>query len=666
MPRLPEALLLRTLTTRGITSDLHCLMEHLYPQRQWHHPRNAHTWLTEEQFMQRTPPLPPSCRGNGGCGWVAPTRGHSPWLLSALRTIQYLLDVLWPWAAHDRALRAYCDYYWYIVDLCLTQRAPTWAWFLRLTAPAAARTPGAHDIHAGHRLFTHFHVISTPLKNMTPAAERHDVALCLMRRAWAPKTQPKAFAERIRKLCNDIPSKAERDACCRLLLRLILVGRLGYYHSSQTMSAQPDTATQRMQLVRQWYTLDATTTTWADVHTALTEAAAPLQQPQSDVYLLDCVSAYLTDYIEVYPALRGFVRRRFPRWPRGAGHSASASCWIPCESLHFLRACMLSSKPLRKALHTVSPDPDELELQTACVLDQIPHVAGASQITALAVLAEWHDIPPEPVHQLALQLQQFQQGLLTKSRVRKLLATAWLPHPKLIQWLSTIVQVWSARALVHVVPAPYAWTHNVTEHYRLQEQKDGVTVSPMIDTFVFCPSCLRICSITTASVAPATHRRRRAPSSKRTAVTAVDTETPAVSTGGSTAAGFEHVVVDVDAGGALVCASRKSGLTATVCATTLLKQVHMTGLILHYYDRVYTLCPQPRCGRLMQLEPGVCKYTEHGPCCSACMRHAANTHVLEDTEHTEHTESEADIEVEMTHVNEKLFDSEDDEDNNDE
>lgn len=649
VPRLPEALLLRTLISRGIP-DTYAYLRHLYPQREWHHPRNATEWTTRLVYMKAALPLPLSA--SNGCGWVAPTRGHSPWLLSALRVMQYLLDTLWPWAVHDRGLQAYCDYYWHIIDMCLTQRAPTWAWFLRITAPAAARTPGAHEIHAGHRLFTHFHVISTPLKNMTPAAERHDVALCLMRRAWAPKTQPKAFAERIRKLCSDIPNKAEREACCRLLLRLILVGRLNYYHSQPTPVTPQDTATQRMPLLRQWHTLDSVAVTWTDVHTALRAAAALQSQQQPEEYLLDCVSAYLTDYIDVFPALHAFVQRRFPNWPRGVGTSAGASCWIPCETLHYLRACMLSSKPLRKALNTPAPDQDELELHTQCVLDQLPQCPGATQVTALSVLAEWHDIPLEIIRPLELQLNAFQQGILTKSRVRKLLTTVWLPNPRLIAWLSTIVQVWSARALVHVVPAPYAWTLNVAECFRLQEQKERVTVSPMADTFVFCPSCLRICSITTAPVAPT--RRRRAPT-KRTS-TSADTTTAAA---GSTAAGFEHVVVDVDAGGALVCASRKSGLTATVCATTLLKQVHLTGLILHYYDRVYTLCPQPRCGRLMQLEPGVCQYTEHGPCCSVCMLRAKQNgeDVLEDKE------SEA-PDTEMTHTNEKLFDSEDDVDNN--
>jgi hypothetical protein len=653
VPRLPEALLLRTLSSRGITNS-HTLIRYLYPQREWHNPLNSAGWITCTDYMNDMialrPPHP------NGCGWFAPTRGHPAWLLSALRVIQCLLDTLWPWTAHDRGLQAYCDVYWRLIDACLTQRAPTWAWFLRVTAPAAVRTPGAHDIHAGHRLFTHFHVISTPLKNMTPAAERHDVALCLMRRAWAPKTQPKAFAERIRKLCSEIPNKPERDACCRLLLRLVLVGRLGYYRSQSFPQLQQDPAAVRMQLLRQWYDLDTqVVTTWTDVQAAAA-AAATAASTTEEAYLLDCVTAYLTDYIDTYPALSGFVKRRFPKWPRGVGTSAGASCWIPCETLNYLRACMLSSKPLRKALNSVASHQrdDDLELHTQCVLDQVAQVPGATQVTALSVLAKWHGVPLIPVLQLADQLDLFQQGILTKSRVRKLLISAWLPNKTLMEWLCVIVHEWSTRALVHVVPAPYAWTINVADHFRQLEEREHVTVSPMIDCFVFCPSCQRICSITTAPIAP-TRRRRTA--TKRQDTGAV--------TGGA-AAGFEHVVVDVDAGGQLVCASRKSGLTATTCATTILKQVHLTGLLLHYHDRVYLLCPQPRCGRLMLFEPGVCKYTEHGPCCSVCMQTAASdiadskdtTSGAEDSD----TKDDHDCIESITHVNEKLFDTDDDND----
>jgi hypothetical protein len=67
-----------------------------------------------------------------------------------------------------------------------------------------------------------------------------------------------------------------------------------------------------------------------------------------------------------------------------------------------------------------------------------------------------------------------------------------------------------------------------------------------------------------------------------------------------------------------MCASRKAGLTVEQCAVTELQMIHLTGNIVYYHDRVYMMCPQPYCGRVMQLEPQVCKFTEHGPCCRVC------------------------------------------------
>jgi hypothetical protein len=538
----------------------------------------------------------------GGVWTTAPRISSRPWLRDVIEIVSFLLDTL-----HDvPAFRGYCDYWWLLAHE-IERDNVEWSTWLKLTDPATAFPPGLHELHFAHRLLTHFHVISNPLKNMTPAAERNDVSLCLMRRVWPARIQLKAFRDRIHKLCHETVSRVE---CTRILRRIKLAALLGFIPG---VAASPPLDTiRRRTLLLEWRTPRDGYEWDADI--AEGDATASAQ------FILDALIGYVKTYIRSSVTLNHFISTCFPKWPHGSPLS-NQPCYIPCQSITLIRATMLMQKALRRYISHITPstpEQEEIEMHAEFVFSAMKEVPGATQITALQVLAEWHNQPSDLIVQLVSLLELFQSGTNTKSRLKKLLCKWQTQHLSTLQWLSAIVKVWSQATLVRVIPAPYQWTMNVAEGYALQERINQITIAPMSDVFLYCPVCLRVCSIVTPPIVPTRRRRKKKRKRRKVTTTAVATES-AEPASVSSGAGFEHVVVDVDhSGGRLMCASRKTGLTKDLCDRTQLKQLHMLGNIMMFHERVYLLCPQPRCGRLMQLEPGVCKYTEHGPCCFSC------------------------------------------------
>lgn len=710
----PEAMLLRICKKHWPTISPDCILPYLYPQREWHRPENAKKWTTGPAyyvaFKTHSTAFATSSTATTDDHktyyTAPPTYSGLEWLSAALRVVAFLIQTLYPLSGYaEPELRMYCDYWWCIIDdahrkLRSQAEWPNWKWWLRITDPRRAEVFGTHQIHLAQRLFTHLHVIYNPIKNLTPAAEKHDIPLCLMRRAWTPRIQHKAFYERMYKLCNDSSSPVQARECALTLYRIKLAAWLGFVPEvpDEVIVREPE---RRRVLLQAWKTAMKTPDKppprspycWDLVVSKTHER--PLDEDGVDeegnlTLIANALQAYMREYIQSHVVLRKFIERHFPKWPASsASNSATASCWLPCEPLMFLRLTMLSSKTLRKYLAQTPSVSDTVELEAEVMLDAIATVRHADQLLALEVLAEWHKVPMVLFNQLMTQLKQFQHGILTKSRIRKLLSKWQTSNSDteghMLRWITTIVNVWAANTLVRVIPAPLSWTLNVTANYARHEQATRTTISPMADVFLYCPVCLRICSIVAPLIAPTRKRRKKRKKRKIAPPSLYDMDIVGVGeTDDNTAAnpneddaqnachglsaGFEHVVVDIDNDGMLMCASRKSGLTAVECSNTQLKQIHMTGYILQFYDRVYMLCPQPGCGRLMQLEPNACKYTEHGPCCKVCtagltIPPPAPPQTERAPEHPltveEIFENAAKAE-QAGHRNEKLFDSDDD------
>lgn len=92
----------------------------------------------------------------------------------------------------------------------------------------------------------------------------------------------------------------------------------------------------------------------------------------------------------------------------------------------------------------------------------------------------------------------------------------------------------------------------------------------------------------------------------------------------------DHCTGDTGTGAGTVVTAALSlcqGSGATARASGVIAMVNVLGEVLVCRRGVLLLCPQPRCGALMQLTPR-CRFTQHGPACSFCSVELDQTYPL--------------------------------------
>ena len=600
--------------------------------------------------MRALPPTP-----NAAPVWQ-PVPTSTAWINDVMQVLKFLLAHLVPLAASNSKLQLYCDYWSVRTEYLSSGRVQSWEQWLGYTDPRTAVPPSLHQ-HGlellGQRLYTHLGTITYPLKNMTPAAERHDIPTCLVRRAWTSHLVLKTFHERMRKLCvpgrtGRVSSRASdgesRYQCLATLKRLHLAVRLGFLRLPSTTAGSKTRLThyERTRLLTQWNS-PLRTVEWD------TELA-----PFIDT-IAEALQTYVRTYVQSCPILRKALRKHFPDWPNGP-------LWIPGPALVFVRATLLTLKNIRKPL-LLPPNPaNPWERDAEAVLHAAAEAPRRYTDTVVVqVLAQWHGMAAS-AHDLVEFMRQYEKGKLSKAGLKRLLARWQNDEPRTLDWLLSVIRVWHRHMSIYTVPVPYDWTLRVSDNYARLERQTGFTISPMIDVFLYCPVCLRVCSIAAPFLNPATRsaggRGDPEATKKKRKTSAAATAAKSSSSG---SAGFRKVVVDVDHGGRLMCASRKTGLNALRCTQTELQQIHLTGQMLYFYGRVFLLCPQPHCGRLMQLE-STSPVNPFGPSCSLCARGLTPAVIAEEKRVAtvrEFSDSEDEAAETAVQAGERLFDSDD-------
>lgn len=539
----------------------------------------------------------------------------------------------------------YLELWYTLFEAFNKKREPTWEWWLDLCCTELGRPRGPHTIEMGHRLVTHLSAImgsGSGTHSISACNEKRDPYTAILKRIWPSRFQASKFRRGLIKLCRDNSNAESQAAAQSDLRRVVLAYRMGWLNGDQQA--------QKVAEHQKHYTefRNVATLTWCAVD-------AP--------DLVPAIKAYLVWYIRNHITLRLWFRTRMPHWatvdqiyagrptlaptPSAAATQSLSLAWLPTNAFAALLHYISADAVLRKMLFVVDtvdgPAGPEFTADLEQKVEQVyearaaltpqqlekfplPVLDGGTWIT-LAETLMLSEATKTTV--LRLMYSHYQREMI-KTRLK-----AWLVSVNKtrdgyrdITALGAIFRVWKRRTETRTIPVPHSWVTRVTQEFTRREQVTGMTVSPMCDVFMYCPTCSRICSICSpviGSIFDTTtphgrHRRRRKPARPKMTKFGVQ-HTPTTNNAAPAeptfSAGFQDVVNDVDSG-RHVCASRKTGTMAQKCRDTELCAVHLTGRLLVYGGRVFMLCPQPRCSRMMELEPSVCRYNEYGPCCSIC------------------------------------------------
>lgn len=551
----------------------------------------------------------------------------------------------------------------------------TWDWWLTVCRRELRRVPsGPHEIKMGHRLLNSLFRVMDHTHTLSACFERKDPFTAALRRVW-PSSHGllSGQADKIRagltRLCDEDSNTNDksRAAITADLRRVILAYRMGWLTGHQTTGSLG-----KHQICLTGFR-DPGSLTWDPVNAHDTVRA---------------LRAYLAWYMRTNVTLRCFAAVNLQDWPeldvqyrqpahvmeipRHFNNQPKLSAWVPMHSFAFLVQFIGSDPNLRTALLAKSTDDDgegpsvsylaDLELHAHAVFDALDQLTweqthdisdAALDCATWKALGEHLLISDDTIEHLeTLVCQHYaRENIKTKFRlwIESLQANVDTSFKDLTA-LATVFRLWKERHDVYTVNTPIDWTERVTQEYARREKVDKLTVSPMCDVFMFCPTCLRVCSICAPTIGSpfeaqtsggGRHKRKRRNLGKRAAAAAAASSTTSSSVAAAAAAqttvagepifsaGFQDVVNDVDTG-RFVCASRKTGTLAERCRGCELQIIHLTGKLLVYYGRVFVLCPQPRCARIMELEPDVCRYNDFGPCCSVCTALRVSPIVIEE------------------------------------
>lgn len=543
--------------------------------------------------------------------------------------------------------------------------APTWTWWLDVCRRELQNHPTARDIQMGHRLLTHTTRIFSHTQNISAPQEIKDPLTAVMRRVWPGNCHPNKLRENLNKLCSTTGNTNDRSrrALRADLHRIVAAFRMGWMTKGPGRTrtcGEHMKEYKRFRSAEQWF-----------------------ESPADEPDVVEALQEYLIWYIQNCGSLRSFLAQQIPAWTRfvknkgqgsvaaseedkGQGTVTASELWLPEQSFgvllritlveNTLRGCLLKRpddggddtdgasasywQDLEQQAHAVFDARQQLTLQqTQGVSDAVLDCAtwsllGDKMLLSDALVQRMHDFTKDHYAR-----SNIKTGF--KSFIRDLGCRQNTEFRDLAA-LQAIFRVLKQRQLCHAVPVPYQWARSNAQTYEAREAALGVTMSPMCDVFMYCPTCLRVCSICAPNYGSPfdavgqekgrnSRRRKKTTRSRlQTRIPLTTTATPGTATSSSSSssqttvsgepifsAGFRHVVSDVETGRYL-CALRKTGSMSQKCKDSELQQVHLTGKILVFDGSVYALCPQPNCARIMQLEPSVCRYTAYGPCCSVC------------------------------------------------
>ena len=490
------------------------------------------------------------------------------------------------------------------------------------------------QIRMGHRLFTRLSVVVGSGASLSLCNEKRDPFTAVMRRAWPPKVSATKFAQGVRKLCEESSNRnvVSREALCQDLRRVVAAFRLGWLGNAQRRTTQ--NIREHREMILEFRRPSATA---AEVDPEL---------------LLAAVQTYVHWYTAQSEVLRQFAARN--------------DAALPPNFFTMLVQCVKGDPKLKRAVFE-----DELVTEdvAASYVASIDHTVTQVLDTRVAnAEAEVMSDVNMAVREGGTVLFMERRLRLSESTVQLLLELVQAHYAQVSikshfkTWFASLLQTaqkgsnlgahvdrlalilflrqWDARQLVYTVPTPWAWVTNVATEFYRRERCDDVTVSPLCDVFMYCPTCLRICSICMPAIGSPFdvtsshgrhHRRRKPRQSKRrrrrggggSGEAATADESPAPPTMCIPGAGFQDAVINVDTG-RYTCMSRKTGSLAKQCRRTELCMVHLADKLLVYAGRVFQLCPQPHCAALMELEPSVTMYNAHGPACRNCTYGFAN------------------------------------------
>ena len=510
-----------------------------------------------------------------------------------------------------------------------------WTNWLKVCERELQRPFTLHSIKLGHRLLTHTSRVMSHTQNMSASQELRDPFTAAMRRVWPSNHHAAKLRDSLQKLCRDNPNEKARDAIRVELQRVVLAYRMG------------------------WITGHRLTRTCGDHHRALEEFRDPSRaqwNPADSLLVADALQAYLAWYMQNCFMLRDFAQVHLPGWPAAcatflrapsmqpAPTIPTSGLWLPEYSFGFLVRHVVSDHDLREGLLGKSKDEDGPSESYEQDLKQ--HAASVFEARQQLTLQQTENITPAALD-CAVWMSLGEHLLLRPSTVTFFINTTRAHYrrenvkTRFREWveqllaqrqttfrdiaaLRAIFQVCRERQTVYTAPVPYLWAHTTASAFEDRETIAGVSISPMCDVFMYCPECLRVCSFCAPPIGSPldpdddrgrnTRRRRKA---SRARVSASASSQTTVAGEPIFSAGFRFVVIDVDTN-RYMCASRKTGSMQERCRDSELRQLHLTGKLLVFHGRVFLLCPQPRCARMMEFEPGVCKFNEYGPCCSVC------------------------------------------------
>lgn len=519
-----------------------------------------------------------------------------------------------------------------------------WKGWLKTCERELRRPFTLHTIQLGHRLLTHASRIVSHTQNMSASQEQRDPFTAVMRRVWPSNHHAAKLRDSLQKLCRDNPNECSREAICVELRRVVLAYRMG------------------------WITGHRVTRTCGDHLQALQEFRSPetLQwNPADNPFVVDALQAYLAWYTENCRVLRDFARTYLSGWdavrahflrappvqrdhlhaPLPPAHVITNGLWLPEYSFGVLTRYVASENVLRQALLskiTEEDGPSEsyvqgleaevhgvFEARQALTMQQLDGLTPAELDCATwAALGEQLLLSDAALGFFTRLTRAHYARENVKTRfkdwVLQLVAQQKTAFRDLAA-LRVLFRVCRERQAVYTAPTPYLWAHTTATVFEEREVAADTYTSPMCDVFMYCPACLRVCSFCAPTIGspldPDKDRGRNVRRRRKTARAASAANAAAAQTTVSGepifSAGFRFVVIDVDTG-RYICASRKTGSMQERCKDSELRQLHLTGKLLVFHGRVFLLCPQPRCARIMEFEPGVCRFNEYGPCCSVC------------------------------------------------
>jgi len=484
----------------------------------------------------------------------------------------------------------------------------TWNWWRETVYRELTTRYSPRSIRMGHRLFTHFDIIVESGASVSACNEKRDPLVALLKRVWPEKVHADKFHKSVAKLCTETNrNTASREASRAELRRVVLAYRLGWLGGQEP----PRTVREYRELLLRFRNDKE-------------------EDEEEDIVdhelLLPALKAYVAWYIAQSVTLSRFMAS-VPQIRAG----------VPSNALATLSQCLLQGSPQLKRLVKATMDDskehftdsymrsvetwsqqvlDARDSLTAEQLDQV--TAAALDGATLLLAADGLPLSVDCSDQLLGFIEKHYQHGATKAKFRAWF-TALLQNESQVRdqvGLVVFFRTWAHRQLVYCIETPWRWVMNVAHEFECREARDGLTVSPTCDVFMYCPTCLRMCSICAPSIGSPFdmtsphgrhHRRRKTRSLQASASGFAD----------AVSAGFQDAVVDVDENRYL-CASRKTGVMSQRCRESELMGVHLFDQMVVYCSRVYLLCPQPRCARLMELEPTLCRWNEHGPACYAC------------------------------------------------